>query len=73
MLLLAILTGSLLLLRHPELIDIALIIITVWAACRFYFGAFYVIEHWIDPEYKFDGLLHFVYWFSKKYLKRSNP
>ncbi len=30
--------------------------IAVWCFCRFYYFAFYVIEHYIDPAYKFAGL-----------------
>ena len=32
----------------------------VWGACRFYYYAFYVIEKYTDPQYKFSGLLDFL-------------
>jgi hypothetical protein len=31
--------------------------ITVWAFCRAYYFAFYVIERYVDPGYRFAGLL----------------
>ncbi len=42
--------------------------ITVWAFCRAYYFAFYVIEHYVDPGYKFAGLGDFVgyLWSSRK-------
>lgn len=37
-----------------------LLAIAVWCFCRFYYFAFYVIEHYVDPGYKFAGLWDFV-------------
>jgi hypothetical protein len=47
---------ALLLLDHPSLKAAALIGLAVWAFCRVYYFAFYVIERYIDPEYRFAGL-----------------
>jgi hypothetical protein len=33
-----------------------LLALIVWCFCRAYYFAFYVIEHYIDPTYKFSGL-----------------
>ena len=30
--------------------------LAVWCFCRFYYFAFYVIEHYVDPSFKFAGL-----------------
>ena len=38
----------------------------VWAFCRFYYFAFYVIEHYVDAQYRFTGLVDFV-----RYLLRG--
>ena len=43
----------------------ALIALAIWSFCRFYYFAFYVIEKYVDPSYKFSGLISFV-----KYLLR---
>ena len=43
-----------------------LMTICIWAFCRFYYFAFYVIKHYVDPDYKFSSLYSFF-----KYLLRS--
>lgn len=44
-----------------------LLVITVWCLCRFYYFAFYVIEHYVDPGYRFAGLWDFMaYWMRKR-------
>ena len=64
---LGLLAGGLLLLEHPSLIDALLLMICVWGFCRAYYFAFYVIEHYVDPGFKFSGLGAFVrYWRRKK-------
>lgn len=37
-----------------------LLAVCIWAFCRAYYFAFYVLEHYIDPDYKFSGLLSAV-------------
>ncbi len=54
------LAGGLLLLEHPTWKDAALLALAVWCFCRFYYFAFYVIEHYVDSDYKFAGLGSFV-------------
>ncbi|WP_149496009.1 hypothetical protein [Roseiconus lacunae] len=34
--------------------------IAIWAFCRAYYFAFYVIEHYVDPRFRFAGLLDFA-------------
>jgi hypothetical protein len=36
-----------------------LLVLSVWCFCRFYYFAFYVIEHYVDPGYRFSGLWSF--------------
>lgn len=52
--------STLLLLLYPDLRVGLLLALAVWAFCRAYYFAFYVIEHYIDGEYKFAGLASFV-------------
>jgi uncharacterized membrane protein len=41
--------------------------IAIWCFCRFYYFAFYVIEHYVDPGYRFSGLWSFFgYLISKR-------
>jgi len=42
-----------------------LLVVAIWGFCRFYYFAFYVIEKYVDPTYKFSGLISFA-----KYLFR---
>ncbi len=54
------LASALLLVEHFELRTAALLGIAVWCFCRFYYFAFYVIEHYVDPGYRFSGLWSFA-------------
>ena len=49
-----------LLIEHPSLKFAALLAIAIWAFARSYYFAFYVIEHYIDGDYKYAGLLSFL-------------
>lgn len=57
--------GSLLAL-HPGWDTALLLAIALWAFCRWYYFAFYVVERYVDPTYRFAGLGSFV-----RYLWRS--
>jgi hypothetical protein len=46
--------------EHPEFKLILLLMIAIWCFCRFYYFAFYVIEHYVDPTYRFSGLWSFA-------------
>jgi len=48
------------LLLAPSLQIAALLAIAIWSFSRAYYFAFYVIEHYIDPDYRFAGLWSFV-------------
>lgn len=69
-LVLGLMAGALLLIQRPTLIVGFLLITTVWAFCRFYYFAFYVIEHYVDANYRYAGLMSFA-----RYLiqKRQQP
>ena len=48
--------AGLLLYESPSWRVAALMAIAVWAFCRAYYFAFYVIEKYIDPTFRFSGL-----------------
>ena len=50
----------LVLLETPSWKVAALLGVAIWCFCRFYYFAFYVIEHYVDPGYRFSGLLDFA-------------
>ena len=55
-----VLACAILLLRHADVQTLLLLALAIWAFCRAYYFAFYVIEHYIDPTYKFAGLFDFA-------------
>lgn len=59
-LLVGLLSAVLLILEHPTFKAGLLLVICVWCLCRFYYFAFYVIEHYVDPNYRFSGLGSFA-------------
>src|SRR5688572_20654719 len=63
------LASAILLLEHPQLKVAALLGFAVWCFCRFYYFAFYVIQHYVDPGYRFAGLWSFVVYL----LRRRRP
>jgi hypothetical protein len=58
--LLGLLATGIALALYPSLRLAALMAIAIWAFCRAYYFAFYVIEHYIDPGYRFAGLVSLV-------------
>jgi len=48
-----------LILEKPNLRDAFLLLVAIWSFARFYYFAFYVIEHYVDPGYRFAGLWSF--------------
>ena len=61
----------LLFLEQPTLKVALLLAIAVWCFCRFYYFAFYVIEHYVDPGYRFSGLWSFARYLMAR--KRGGP
>ena len=54
-------TASILLLVELGTLSGALLLaLAIWAFCRAYYFAFYVIEKYVDPGYRFSGLLSFL-------------
>ena len=54
------LAAGLVIARLPDWSSVALLAIAIWGFCRAYYFAFYVVEHYVDPGYKFAGLTSFV-------------
>jgi hypothetical protein len=54
------LAGGLIVVEHPELRTAVLLVIAIWCFARAYYFAFYVVEHYIDPGYRFAGLGDFA-------------
>ena len=65
-LLAGLMASAALLLEYPTLKVGLLLGLAVWCFARFYYFAFYVIEHYVDSSYKFASLSDFA-----RYLMRS--
>ncbi|HXJ59362.1 MAG TPA: hypothetical protein VNU68_22185 [Verrucomicrobiae bacterium] len=58
--------AALLLLEQPSLKAALLLAVAIWSFCRCYYFAFYVIEHYVDPTYKFSGLGSFLLYLTRR-------
>lgn len=64
---LGIAAAILIFLDDPTWKTAVLLAMAIWSFCRFYYFAFYVIEKYVDPGYKFSGLFSFAkYLFQRR-------
>jgi hypothetical protein len=63
--------ATLLFLENPTWKVALLLVLAVWCFCRFYYFAFYVIERYVDPSYRFSGLASFARYFIRR--QREKP
>ena len=61
--------AALLLLENPSLRAALLLAVAIWAFCRFYYFAFYVISQYVDPSYRYSGLLSLARYLLRKRAK----
>jgi hypothetical protein len=66
-LLIGLLSAALLLVEAWSGRAVVLLTLCVWGFCRAYYFAFYVIERWVDPRFKFSGLGHFLVWACRRW------
>ncbi len=65
-LLLGVIAAAGIVLAQPSLKIALLLAIAIWAFCRAYYFVFYVIQHYIDPSYRFAGLVDFTRYLFRK-------
>jgi hypothetical protein len=65
-LLAGLLASTAILLEYPNLKLALLLATAVWCFARFYYFAFYVIEHYVDASYRFAGLGSFVLYMLRR-------
>jgi hypothetical protein len=68
-----ILATALLLYESPAFRTAILLVISIWSFCRAYYFAFYVIEKYVDPTYRFAGLGDFFLYLLGRHKGRSSP
>jgi hypothetical protein len=64
--LIAIISSVLLLVELPTFRVAVLLALALWASCRAYYFAFYVIQHYVDPGFRFSGLGSFLVYALRK-------
>ena len=64
-----IVAALLVLLESPTLRNALCLAVAIGAFCRFYYFAFYVIQNYIDPRYRFSGLWSF----ARHVLRKRTP
>jgi hypothetical protein len=67
---LGLLSAMLLFFEHPTARVALLLIVAVWCFCRFYYFAFYVLERYVDPNYRYSGLLSLMRYLVRKQRKQ---
>jgi len=53
-------SAGLIILEHPTIRIVALLAVTIWCFARAYYFAFYVIQQYVDPSFRFAGLGSFL-------------
>ena len=61
-----IISSVLILVQLPTLKVALLLALAIWAFARCYYFAFYVIEKYVDPRFKFSGLFDFLVYLVRK-------
>lgn len=64
----SVLSAGTLLLENFSWRTAVLLSVAIWCSARFYYFMFYVIERYVDPEYKFAGIGSFIV-----YVFRAKP
>ena len=67
------LSATLVVLEHPTLKVAALLALTVWCFARAYYFAFYVVQHYVDPGYRFAGLWSFAVYLVRRHRRAATP
>ncbi len=68
LLLISLISATLILIQVPKWDIFALLLICLWASCRSYYFAFYVIQNYVGGIDRFSGLFDFA-----RYLLSRNP
>jgi hypothetical protein len=64
------LAAVLLVIEMPTWRVAVLLALTVWSFCRAYYFAFYVIEKYVDPGFRFSGLGSAIKYLCRRGAKR---
>ena len=62
-------SSLLLVLLNLNFKTIVLLLLAIWGFCRAYYFAFYVIQYYIDPSFRYSGLIDFAKYQMKRKKK----
>jgi hypothetical protein len=68
-LLLGLLSAGRLLAMQPSLETALLLFAAIWAFCRLYYFAFYVVERYVDPSFRFSGIGGFLCYLARRKIR----
>ena len=54
------LAAGTLIMQSPTLTTAFLVAMTIWSFCRLYYFMFYVIEHYVDSDFRFSGIVPLI-------------
>jgi hypothetical protein len=60
------LSAASILIENPTAQTAFLMVIAIWSFCRLYYFMFYVIENYVDKNYRFAGIFSFILYLIKK-------
>jgi hypothetical protein len=63
--------SAMLIARDPSGQTVLLVVLVAWASARLYYFMFYVIEKYIDREYKFAGIGSFLAYLIRERANRG--
>jgi hypothetical protein len=66
-----VMAAGMVLAERPSVKVALLLAIAIWCFARAYYFAFYVVQHYVDPSYKFSGLWSFARYLLQK-RRREN-
>ena len=65
-LLIMLVAAGLLILQRPHWRTATLVLLVMWSSARFYYYLFYVIEKYVDPDFKFSGVVSVLKYFLSR-------
>lgn len=68
-LIIGILSSLLIVVELPSVRLVVLLVLAIWSFCRAYYFAFYILERYVDPSYRFSGLFSLIRYLWKQRKK----
>ena len=56
----AVAAALLILLESPSMATAVLLVLLIWASCRFYYFLFYVLERYVDSSLRYAGIMALI-------------